>query len=290
MDEDKSSPAKTQSELSLSESDESKGWILYIGAICNRRTVNDTLIDLWRDGERRWINDATRVIRRTADAVQVVDEWYVQRDCDPMEPRISYDHPSDPTAIEITFFARFLTVYLRRYHMTREQLVSSASQARDLERVQYYLWGRRVMSFEKIYRPVLYLACHVHLLPPEAQENTALLQEIFTHAQRGLNNCAEIIPYWWYQFRHEWIWNIMRSTFGAAVQIIAAVLSNFHACKPGWTLQLPPNWSALISMSIRTLREWSNESSDVELMRTILERMYEGTSRLVGRRPDSFPL
>ncbi|KAF7712931.1 Fungal Zn(2)-Cys(6) binuclear cluster domain-containing protein, partial [Penicillium ucsense] len=249
MDEDHSSPVKTQNDLILSDTDESKGWILYIGSICNRRTVNDTLVDLWRDGERRWLSDAARVIRRTSDAIQVIEEWY---------------------------------------NMTREQLVSSASQAKDFERVQWYLWGRRAISLEKIYRPVLYLACHIHLLPPETQENTAILQQIFMHAHNALTNCAEIIPYWWYQFRHEWIWNVMRSSFGAAVQIIAAVLSNFHACKPGWILEPPQNWPALMRMSIRTLKEWGAEAPDVELMRNILERMYEGTSRLVGRRPDSF--
>lgn len=75
MEDVNDSPPKPPNDTS--ESDEEKGWILYIGAICNRRTVNDILIDMWRGGEDEWITNVAGVVQRTADAVQVVDFWYV---------------------------------------------------------------------------------------------------------------------------------------------------------------------------------------------------------------------
>jgi hypothetical protein len=73
MEDVNDSPPKPPS---TNESDEEKGWILYIGAICNRRTVNDILIDMWRGGEDEWLTNVGGVVQRTADAVQVVDFWY----------------------------------------------------------------------------------------------------------------------------------------------------------------------------------------------------------------------
>lgn len=76
MEDDSDSLAKSQSDNH--ESEEEKGWILYIGAICNRRTVNDMLIDMWRCGEKEWISNVAGVVQRTAEAVKVVDYWYFE--------------------------------------------------------------------------------------------------------------------------------------------------------------------------------------------------------------------
>lgn len=79
----------------------------------------------------------------------------------------------------------------------------------------------------------------------------------------------------------------MRSTFGAAVQIIAAVLGSLNVRgSGGWMLEPPRNWAALVRTSIRTLRYWGGESIDVDIMRATLERMYQGTCRLAGVRAD----
>lgn len=75
MEDDSESPAKPP--IELSEAEEAKGWILYIGAICNRRTVNDMLIDMWRCGEKEWIANVGGVVHKTAEAVGVVEDWYV---------------------------------------------------------------------------------------------------------------------------------------------------------------------------------------------------------------------
>jgi hypothetical protein len=71
MDEGKD--ASPQSEISGTE--EEKGWRFYIGSICNRRTVNDMLIDLWRCGEQEWVNNIDGVVEKTAEAVNVVYSW-----------------------------------------------------------------------------------------------------------------------------------------------------------------------------------------------------------------------
>lgn len=178
--------------------------------------------------------------------------------------------------------------------MSQEQLaLASPTPEPDTKNLQFYLWGRRAISLEKIYRPILYLAVHYHSLPAYLQSNTRLFHEVFSHAQKAIDNCAELIPHWWYNHRHEWIWNLMRSSFGAAVQIIAAVLGklHLHAGNQGaWMLELPRDWAALVRIAIKTLRYWAAESIDVDIMRATLERMYQGTCRLAGVRADLYPV
>lgn len=73
MEEDKDSFSQPHSEIST---EEEKGWRFYIGSICNRRTVNDMLIDLWRCGEQEWVNNVHGVVDKTTEAVNVVYSWY----------------------------------------------------------------------------------------------------------------------------------------------------------------------------------------------------------------------
>jgi len=137
-----------------------------------------------------------------------------------------------------------------------------------------------------MYRPIIYVAVHYHTLPYHVQNNHPVSQQVFDHAQKALDTYAILIPNLWHHFRHQWIWNIMRSTFGAAIQIIAAVLSRLQNGGAGWCLVPPHNWPALIRMSIRTLKAWSGEQGDLDIMRTTLERMYQGTCLLAGVRSD----
>lgn len=168
--------------------------------------------------------------------------------------------------------------------MSRNGLPPSNPDNEDLESLVH---GRYLICLEKIYRPILYLAVHYNSLPSYLQNNTRLFQDIFDHSQKALESYAILIPGLWYSFRHEWIWNVMRCTFGASIQIIAAVLSRLqHASTGGWCLVPPPNWAALVRLSIRTLRAWSSESIDVDIMRTTLERMYQGTCYLAGMRSE----
>ena len=81
---------KYQSELS--GTDEEKGWRFYIGSICNRRTVNDMLIDMWRRGESEWINNMPSIVKRSAAAAGVVYSWYAN-----LYP-ISVSDPETPPA------------------------------------------------------------------------------------------------------------------------------------------------------------------------------------------------
>lgn len=156
------------------------------------------------------------------------------------------------------------------------------------EDLEFLMKGRLHFGLEKIYRPVLYLAIHRYALPTYVQSDTQLMEEIFQTAQRALDQCGYLIPHLWYHFRHEWIWNSMRASFCCALQIIAGALSHAqHVRHPnGFVLRPPPNWPALVRLAIRTLKYWSNESIDLEIMRSTLERMYQGTCRLTGVRPD----
>lgn len=60
----------------LDGSEEEKGWKFYIGSICNRRTTNDLLADMWRHGEKGWTQDIPDLLRRTGAAEHVVRSWY----------------------------------------------------------------------------------------------------------------------------------------------------------------------------------------------------------------------
>lgn len=61
----------------ISGTDEEKGWRFYIGSICNRRTVNDMLEDMWRCGEQAWIIDVAGIVEKTSQAEKVLFHWYV---------------------------------------------------------------------------------------------------------------------------------------------------------------------------------------------------------------------
>lgn len=191
------------------------------------------------------------------------------------------------TALWLIFlFAHSLTEF--RYQMSLNGLPSPDPDNQDLE---FFLYGRYRICLEKIYRPILYLAVHYNSFPSYIQSNAQLFQDVFDHSQKALENCAALIPNLWYHFRHEWIWNIMRSTFGASIQILAAVLSRLQSAGGvgGWCLVPPHNWPALVRLSLRTLRAWSGESIDLEIMRSTLERMYQGTCLLAGVRSDLYP-
>lgn len=170
-------------------------------------------------------------------------------------------------------------------------LTGLPSPGPDNQDLEVFLRGRYHICLEKIYRPVFYLAVHYDSLPSFLHTNTPaniqLFRSVFDQAQKAIDNCAQLIPGLWYQFRHEWIWNVMRCTFGAAIQIIGAVLSHLNSARNpgGWGLVPPHNWAALVRLSIRTLGRWSRESIDLEVMRLTLERMYQGTCRLAGVRP-----
>lgn len=199
------------------------------------------------------------------------------------------DAPGAPVLPETTKinFINASTHPSHRYEMSLNGLPSPTPENQDLE---FFLRGRLRICLEKIYRPVIYLAVHYQSLPSYIQHNAELTREVFQQAQKAIDNCAELIPNLWYHFRHEWIWNSMRCTFGAAIQIIAAVLSQVHGTgRSGeWVLCPPRNWPALIRLSIKTLRLWSRESIDLDIMRTTLERMYQGTCLLAGVRPELY--
>ena len=61
----------------LSGTEEEKGWKFYIGSICNRRTTNDLLADMWRQGEKGWTKDIPDLLKRSAAAENVVTTWYI---------------------------------------------------------------------------------------------------------------------------------------------------------------------------------------------------------------------
>jgi hypothetical protein len=129
---------------------------------------------------------------------------------------------------------------------------------------------------------------HYKGMPTFIKNNHQVWVEVFDLAQKAIDNCVILIPSYWYQFRHEWIWNVVRASFACAVHILGAVLYQVEASRdPGtWQVRIPPNWTALVRLSIRTLKHWSAESTDLELMGSILERMYQGTCRFANVRAD----
>lgn len=152
----------------------------------------------------------------------------------------------------------------------------------------FFFRGRYLMASERIYRPNFYLAMHFQSMPTFIRNKHEMWQEVFEFTQKTINNCVEVIPNYLYQFRHEWLWNVIRASFCCALHIIAAVLYQLDAVKNSspWQLHIPPNWAALVRVSIRTMKHWRAESIDIEVMQSILERMYAGTCRLANIRPE----
>ncbi|KAJ5965730.1 hypothetical protein N7481_012444 [Penicillium waksmanii] len=95
----------------------------------------------------------------------------------------------------------------------------------DNENIEFLLYSRYLLCLEKIYRPILYLAVHYNSLPGYLQNNTR-------------HSYAILVSNLWYHFRHKWIWNIMRCTFGASIHIIAVVLSRrlITICQYRWVV------------------------------------------------------
>ncbi|CAG8888622.1 unnamed protein product [Penicillium egyptiacum] len=236
MDEDKDFAVRPGLELDGTE--EEKGWKFYIGSICNRRTTNDIVSDMWRQGEKGWTKDIPDLLRKTMDAERVVSSWY----------QIS---------------------------------VAGIQSQKDNPDLRFFFRGRYHMALERIYRPAFYLAIHFQGMPTFIRKNSPMWAEVFHLAQKAIDNCVTLIPSYWYQFRHEWIWNVVRASFACAVHILGAVLYQLEVCRdPGtWQVRLPANWTALVRLSIRTLKHWSSESTDLEVMASTLERMYQGTCR-----------
>jgi hypothetical protein len=189
----------------------------------------------------------------------------------------------------VTFYVIVSTNERTRFKMIPIGQPSPNSANEDLE---FLLRGRYSMGLERIYRPVIYLAVHYQSMPGFTPENNPVLLQVFQVAQRAIDNCAELIPNYCYNFRHEWVWNVMRGTFGCALQILAAVLCHLSSARYArdWGLRVPTNWPALIRLSIRTLKYWSRDSIDLDKMRSVLQRMYEGACHLAGISPDLFRL
>ncbi|KAJ5561317.1 transcriptional regulator family: Fungal Specific TF [Penicillium sp. DV-2018c] len=159
---------------------------------------------------------------------------------------------------------------------------------KDNPDLRFFFRGRYHMALERIYRPAFYMAMHFQSMPTFIKNNHQVWAEVFELSQKAIDNCVLLIPNYFYQFRHEWLWNVVRASFACALHIIAAVLYQLEASRDPntWQLRVPPNWPALVRMSIRTLKLWSRESIDLEVMRSTLERMYQGTCRLANMRPD----
>ncbi|KAJ5519596.1 Kae1-associated kinase Bud32 [Penicillium fimorum] len=254
MDEDQDFSIRPGFELNGTE--EERGWKFYIGSICNRRTTNEIVSDMWRQGEKGWTKDIPHLLRKTLSAENVVTSWY----------QIS---------------------------------IAGIQSTQDNPDLRFFFRGRYHMALERIYRPAFYLAMHYKGMPTFIKNNHQVWVEVFDLAQKAVDNCVILIPSYWYQFRHEWIWNVVRASFACAVHILGAVLYQVEASRDSstWQVRIPPNWAPLVRLSIRTLRHWSAESTDLELMGSILERMYQGTCRLANNffltshpfRPSTFP-
>lgn len=274
--EDDSQDFSVKSGLELSGTEEEKGWKFYIGSICNRRTTNDLLADMWRQGEKGWTKDIPDLLKRSAAAENVVTSWYNFPFSFSRAPRRS-----------IHTLTRTPTQRLTQKNRYRISLAGIQSP-KDNPDLMFFFRGRFHMALERIYRPAFYLAMHFQTMPTFIKQDNELWLQVFNLAQKAVDNCVQLIPNYYYQFRHEWIWNVIRASFSCALHIIGVVLYQLEASRAPriWQLRVPPNWAGLVRVSLRTLKHWAAESIDIEIMRSTLERMYQGTCRLANVRPD----
>lgn len=264
MDEDMSGLVSAESQKLLME--KQKAWIFYVSAICNRRTVHDMTCEMWRSDEQSWVHDIGRLLQQCADAKYVVDQWYV------------FHHSFFPLRNRATTHPRPRYEGIPIKDEDREDKENGKNS--DLKLI---LKGRHLMSLERIWRPIIFLVVHYEFGPEYAWS-----EEILSLAQEAVDNCARLIPNYYFGFRHEWTWNVLRGTFGCALQVLAVVLYQIKTANRSTErrLQAPKNWAALIRLAIRTLRLWEKESLDILRMRSILQRMYEGACHLAAVSPD----
>lgn len=216
MDEDQDFTVRPGLELDGTE--EEKGWKFYIGSICNRRTTNDIVSDMWRQGEKGWTKDIPDLLRKTMDAERVVTSWY-----EPTSPEFpEHDNEMSPTFANSS----------KRYQISLAGIQTQKDQTqKDNPDLRFFFRGRYHMALERIYRPAFYLAMHFQGMPTFIRKNNQMWAEVFHLAQKAIDNCVTLIPSYWYQFRHEWIWNVVRASFACAVHILGAVLYQLEACR-----------------------------------------------------------
>ncbi|KAF7552950.1 hypothetical protein G7Z17_g3985 [Cylindrodendrum hubeiense] len=126
---------------------------------------------------------------------------------------------------------------------------------------QISLWQVRSDSF---LRPLIYYVLHS---PPDHVHSDTI-----HHAQKGIKLCADLFTRYSSNFRHGGSWFFARKSFLCACLVLAVVL------EPNRGLQPPPNWDALVIISLETLKRWGRDAPDIWKMYITLDTMYRAVS------------
>ncbi|OCT46892.1 hypothetical protein CLCR_02303 [Cladophialophora carrionii] len=226
---------------------EERSWCFYLSEISLRRTINDTLLLLYRNGEAHWMENIHFVLKHAAECEKQIDMWHAH-----LPEQISFQYEQPPT-----------------------------------NELSFYLRGRFQDWREFILRPLLYYVVHykTYRAPQGRQQERAesdcgIPDLALSLAQVHVSVCADLIVHYSKHKRHGGIWFAARRTFLCALVVLATVAAAGDGegdVSSGLSVGVhpPQNWLALVTLALQTLSRWSPEAKDVERMRTILQRLFD---------------
>lgn len=131
----------------------------------------------------------------------------------------------------------------------------------------FFMQGRFQSWQCYIYQPLLYYVLH----RPDAQD---LTQQIIACTDELMSVCADGIVHYSRHHRHGGTWFTCRGSFSYALLMLGVVLKA--------DANVPPHsdWRQLVLIALSILRKWEEESSDIQRLRTTLERLYSEVCRI----------
>ena len=156
---------------------------------------------------------------------------------------------------------------VQQYAETDEQISLWYSQlSKSFDHLQhpndeysFFLQSRFLDWRETALRPLLYIFLHDSSSPPR--------HDVLELSREAVSIAADIVLRCDHHHRHGGTWLIARKAFLCALLILAVVVKNGEV-KP------PPEWHNLIRIALKTLERWSSKSSDIQLMREVLEKVF----------------
>lgn len=165
---------------------------------------------------------------------------------------------------------------LRRYIETDKQIaiwyshlppsIRFQSKSETSNEFSFHLQHRFLEWREIALRPLLYIYLH-HAAQPSP--------ELVLRAKEALKVAAELIALSKQDHRHGGIWFVLRRTFACALIILAVVLRYGPA-------EAAQAWPDAVFDALGTLKKWSGEAPDIELMANILDDMIRSTTRTLA--------
>lgn len=133
-----------------------------------------------------------------------------------------------------------------------------------------YVLHRRYLHFSYLlYHPMVYIVIHGSSDEPHFPTSITLARKCLTYSAEIIGRHHE--DHW----RHGGLWFTLRTSFRAALSILAAIRSGI--------IDVPTDWQMLLQKVIKQHRSWENEATNIKWMRHILESLFQDTLKITGQ-------